>query len=420
MRRYAQLLILIVLFAPVNQVKAEGRWTTVLERKWVSDIIHADNGVTWVGTSNVYRYEDGVWTVYTSADMPERFLGYKVIAVDGETVWAGAAARVMKFDREEWQNMLDYEDNPYAITDLAVGPSGELWAGTEGGGLLKYDGETWTRYTISDDINENWILSLAVDTDGVVWAGSFFNGLYRFDGDTWTTYTTADGLAYDTVPAVLIGDTGIWCGTNRGVCFFSGSTWTTYTTEDGLVSDYVSSLAFGVNGDLWVAGGEYGGFHDRTPCEYTTTGGISHFENGVWTSYTKDDGLVRNYVGTIAVAPDGSVWCGTLCGCSIFTPDPVSVADAMTEALPLITVNGNYPNPANPTTTITYSIAEPSHVRLTVYSVSGQKVATLVDGPLSAGTHSVVFDGSHLASGVYFYRLESKGLAKSGKMLLIK
>jgi len=78
------------------------------------------------------------------------------------------------------------------------------------------------------------------------------------------------------------------------------------------------------------------------------------------------------------------------------------------------------PNPANPTTIITYSIAETSNVRLTIYSVSGQKVATLVDGSLSAGTHSVVFDGSHLASGVYFYRLESKGFAKSGKMLLIK
>jgi hypothetical protein len=56
----------------------------------------------------------------------------------------------------------------------------------------------------------------------------------------------------------------------------------------------------------------------------------------------------------------------------------------------------------------------------TSYSVNGQKVATLVDRNMPAGRHSVVFDGSSLATGVYFYRLETPGFAKSGKMLLVK
>ena len=77
-------------------------------------------------------------------------------------------------------------------------------------------------------------------------------------------------------------------------------------------------------------------------------------------------------------------------------------------------------NPFNPATTLDYSIAETSRVTLTIYSVTGQKVATLVDGVMPAGRHSVVFDGSNLASGVYFYRLESPGFAKTGKMLLVK
>jgi hypothetical protein len=78
------------------------------------------------------------------------------------------------------------------------------------------------------------------------------------------------------------------------------------------------------------------------------------------------------------------------------------------------------PNPANPVTTITYSIKNPSNVRLSIYSANGQKVATLVNGPMSAGTHSVTFNGSKYASGVYFYRFESAGLNKSRKMLLLK
>ena len=78
------------------------------------------------------------------------------------------------------------------------------------------------------------------------------------------------------------------------------------------------------------------------------------------------------------------------------------------------------PNPANPITTIVYSIRNPSDVKLTIYSIVGQKVATLVDGPMSAGKHSVMFDGSRLASGVYLYRFESRGLNRTGKMLLLK
>ncbi len=78
------------------------------------------------------------------------------------------------------------------------------------------------------------------------------------------------------------------------------------------------------------------------------------------------------------------------------------------------------PNPANPVTTITYSITSPSAVKLSIYSINGQKVATLVDGPVSAGVHAVKFDGSKYASGVYFYRFESAELMKTGKMLLLK
>ena len=79
-----------------------------------------------------------------------------------------------------------------------------------------------------------------------------------------------------------------------------------------------------------------------------------------------------------------------------------------------------YPNPANPVTNFTYSIKNPTNVKLNIYSINGQKVATLVDGSMSAGVHSVSFDGAKFASGVYLFRFESKSLNKSGKILLMK
>ncbi len=78
------------------------------------------------------------------------------------------------------------------------------------------------------------------------------------------------------------------------------------------------------------------------------------------------------------------------------------------------------PNPFNPVTTISYSIVEDGHVTLSVYNLAGQKVATLVDSSMPAGTHHAVFDGSHLASGMYFYRFETKNFASNGKMMIVK
>ena len=57
---------------------------------------------------------------------------------------------------------------------------------------------------------------------------------------------------------------------------------------------------------------------------------------------------------------------------------------------------------------------------LTIYSITGQKVETLVDGFMSAGTHYVPFDGSNFGSGIYFYRFESKGFTKTGRMMIVK
>jgi len=80
----------------------------------------------------------------------------------------------------------------------------------------------------------------------------------------------------------------------------------------------------------------------------------------------------------------------------------------------------NYPNPFNPATTIQFSLAKPSNVTLIVYNVLGQRVASLANGFMNAGLHSVLFDASALSSGVYYYRLEAGPFTKSAKMMLVK
>lgn len=98
----------------------------------------------------------------------------------------------------------------------------------------------------------------------------------------------------------------------------------------------------------------------------------------------------------------------------------LSVSNEPNESPNSFTLNQNFPNPFNPSTNITYSIPEASNVTLEVFNIQGQRVATLVDGLQSAGPHSVTFDASNLASGLYTYRLVSENTVMVRKMTLIK
>jgi len=88
-------------------------------------------------------------------------------------------------------------------------------------------------------------------------------------------------------------------------------------------------------------------------------------------------------------------------------------------------INGNYPNPFNPSTTIRYAVLEEGHVRLDIIDVLGHRVATLVDDTQSPGHHQVVWSGlsaggTSVASGVYFTRLQAGGTVLTQRMLLMK
>jgi hypothetical protein len=79
----------------------------------------------------------------------------------------------------------------------------------------------------------------------------------------------------------------------------------------------------------------------------------------------------------------------------------------------------NYPNPFNPSTMIRYALPQRSHVTLSVYTMLGQQLATLVSGDQNAGYHEVKFDARNLSSGVYFYRLQAGNFVQTKKLLLL-
>jgi hypothetical protein len=80
----------------------------------------------------------------------------------------------------------------------------------------------------------------------------------------------------------------------------------------------------------------------------------------------------------------------------------------------------NFPNPFNPTTSITFSLAADGFVTLKLYDVAGQEVATVVSGEMTAGRHAITYDASGLPSGMYLCHMAVNGFSATKKMLLMK
>jgi hypothetical protein len=100
---------------------------------------------------------------------------------------------------------------------------------------------------------------------------------------------------------------------------------------------------------------------------------------------------------------------------------PTTSSEEELEIVDEFALNQNYPNPFNPTTNISFSLKDAAPVKLTVYNLLGQEVATLISGKvMNAGTHSVAFNAASLSSGVYIYRLEAGSFVSNKRMTLIK
>ncbi len=103
-----------------------------------------------------------------------------------------------------------------------------------------------------------------------------------------------------------------------------------------------------------------------------------------------------------------------------FTPPTTDVGNEPTTVPTAFTVEQNYPNPFNPSTTIRFALPMESQVSLKVYDLLGQLVATIQEGMMNAGTHTLTFDASNLPSGLYLYTVQAGGFTSSRKMLLLK
>ena len=122
-------------------------------------------------------------------------------------------------------------------------------------------------------------------------------------------------------------------------------------------------------------------------------------------------------IASIFVDSDGSTFGSLTFPEEIMSGTPVEDEAGLPKDFQL---SQNYPNPFNPSTTISYALPVPSDVKLTVYTLTGQEVVTLVNATQGVGKYEVPFDAASLASGLYLYRLETGTFSETRLMSLIK
>lgn len=144
-------------------------------------------------------------------------------------------------------------------------------------------------------------------------------------------------------------------------------------------------------------------------------------DNGVWDSGTLTTG--NSYMRAFDDAGDFPYHCTIHPSmmASITVQATTDINDPVENLRPeSFTLKGNYPNPFNASTTIKFAAADEAHAQIAVYDILGRMVQVVFDGAVEAGEHSVIWDASKNASGVYFYRLTIGNKTETKAMTLLK
>ncbi len=187
-----------------------------------------------------------------------------------------------------------------ALSSISCGyrdKEGNLWFGTVGGGVSRYDGKSFTNFTTTQGLSNNNVWGITEDKRGNLWFATIGGGVSRYDGKSFTNFTTAQGLSDNKVWSIKEDKKGnLWFGTVGGVSRYNGKSFTNFTTAQGLSNNYVWCIAEDKKGNLWFG---------------TNGGGVNKYDGKSFTSFTSAQGLTNDNVYSIAEDKKGNLWFGT-------------------------------------------------------------------------------------------------------------
>ena len=331
------------------------------------------DGAIWVGAwkgngssdGGVFRYHDGNWTSF----LEDGYVHCLAVGNDGE-VWASGLNGVFRYDGLAWKKFSQKDGMSHSnVTHIDIGPDGRVWAATLLG-LDIYDGKSWTNF------RKSTVQFVIFTKSGEIWIAYSSDGIGYYNGSEWIGYNQIGEFPQTISTAMAVApDDATWIAANGGVCRVKGGKWTTYPLPNDYITRQIytiASMVFDRDGVLWCI----------------IEGGLYYFENGSWSAYAGPDWLKRVPLTSITISPDGAFWMRSRNEgiYRLILSTSTHIEDEHGAPLPGCVITGNHPNPFNPATTITFSLPSPGRATLAVYSITGQRVRTLLSGSLSDGS----------------------------------
>jgi len=407
---------------------AEQGWSVSISADGNTAIVGGAFDAFGVGAAWVYTRSGGTWTqqgsklVGTGA-VGKAFQGQSVsLSADGNTAIVGG-----------------YGDNSDRGAAWVFTRSDTVWTQQSklvGTGAVGFSFQGWS-VSLSADGNTAIVGGLSDNSDtGAAWVFTRSSGIWTQQGNklvgTGALGQAEQGLS---VSISADGNTAIIGGAFDAVDL--GAAWiftrsdTVWTQQSKLVgtgavgqAEQGFSVSLSADGNTAIVGGvldnsdtgaawiftRSGGIWTQQGNKLVGTGAVGEAFQGQSVSLSAD-GTTAIMGGIEDNSFEGAAW--------VFTNSVTAVHEL--SKVPLsYHLSENYPNPFNPSTHIEYSLPKTTNVSLKIYDILGREIATLVDGKVEPGEHSISWNPSNVPSGVYYYRLTGSGFAQTKKMVLVK
>jgi ligand-binding sensor domain-containing protein len=326
------------------------------------------DGFLWFGTlGGASRFDGHIFTNYSSQDgLPDPQVNAVLSAADS-TLWLASGRRLMQLNGSRLSKARHWGEVPGdRIQALAEGRRGEIFIGSDGGGVARVQGDllaTLPHYPMDSAAHVRALLvlpngdlligheqgalrwngsryehlpipysisSVALGHDGSLWFGTFRDGLVRLlPNGSVRTFTEEDGALHGTIRHVLVDEEGrVWASSKFGLNMLDGERWRAITARQGLPNDNIYCAFQDSEGVLWFG---------------TDGGGMLRYAGDRFVSFTTWDGLCSDQIMCLVPANDGALWLGTY-GYGVCRKDAMAMVSTL-DGFPSNTVWCGLPEP---------------------------------------------------------------------------
>lgn len=289
-------------YSPLHNAQSFSFYTRQqgLQHDDISSLAIDQSGNMWIGTygAGAIRFDGINFYQYSLTEGLSHNYILSLLTSQSGDIWLGTRAEgAMRFDGRKlyfYNTQNGLPDN--RVETLFEDSQGRVWLGTYKG-VARYDGETMTRYT-HEHIGGDIVYVILEDQGGNIWFGSRGGGITKYDGNNFHQYTARQGLICDYIVTGESDSSGhLWFGSfDNGICKFDGTHFYHYTTRQGLLNNHIRSIREDSKGNIWLG---------------STMGGLSRISNGSIYFFKEDQGLINPYVTSIKQDRNGTLWLGT-------------------------------------------------------------------------------------------------------------